>query len=89
MKTIVKAVCISVLYGIGIASILGSTEPAPTVRTFSYWGKNGFTYEDVKTYHAECTYEVGIQKFESRVERDELINACMEKEGFRIVQYAE
>ncbi|MGI9307597.1 MAG: hypothetical protein ACR2P5_09920 [Gammaproteobacteria bacterium] len=89
MKNVGKIICISALYGIGIASILGSGAPAPTVRTFTYWGKNGFTYDDARTYHAQCKYEVGIQKFESRAERDELINACMEKEGFRQIQYAE
>lgn len=84
MKNISKITLIISLYGIGVASILGSSEPA---RTFTYWGKEGATYEQAKTYTAECKYKVGIEKFESRSERDELIEACMEMQGFRHVQY--
>lgn len=89
MKNIGTFVCVSALYAAGIAAILGSGGNAPTVRTFTFWGKNGYTYEQAKTYHAQCTYDVGIQKFESRAERDELIAACMEKEGFRLTRYTE
>lgn len=89
MKNIKTITGVSLVYIAGIASILGSGSNAPSVRTFTFWGKEGYTYEQSKTHHAQCKYDVGIQKFETRIERDELIKACMEKDGFRMVRYSE
>ena len=89
MKNIKKMICMSTLYAVGVASILGSADNTPTVRTHVFWGKDGVSFEDAKTYYAQCKYDVGIEKFEARAERDELIHACMEKEGFRQIRYTE
>ena len=89
MKKTGTLICVSTLYAVGIVAILGSGGGTPTVHTFTFWGKDGYTYEQAKTYHAQCTYDVGIQKFESRAEKDELIAACMEKDGFRLTRYTE
>lgn len=84
-KNIIKTAAIAVVYTVGILSILGSGGRAAT---FQYWKKPGLSYEDARTAEAACKFEVGMQKFESPVEKQELIRACMEKEGYRMGAYS-
>lgn len=81
-----KIIVLALLYSTGILSILGSGE---TTSTLQYWGKDGVTYEDARSAHAGCKFDVGMQKFETIAEKRELIEACMEKQGFRQTLYYE
>ena len=60
---------------------------APAVRIVDFWKKGGVTYEDARTVHAECKFKVGMEKFESIAEKNEIIDSCMEMQGFRWGQY--
>lgn len=48
------------------------------------WYKPGVNEENTKTYYRECEYNVGMNKL-SPAKEQQLMDACMEKEGFRWV----
>ena len=56
-------------------------------RYTNFWKKDGVDYNTAITAEAGCQYEVGMAKLTSHVEKQNILNACMMKEGFRMGQY--
>ncbi|MGY0216215.1 hypothetical protein ACWJJH_02380 [Endozoicomonadaceae bacterium StTr2] len=52
-----------------------------------YWQKEGTSYQQAVTVEAGCQYEVGMAKFDNPSEKQQIIEACMKKEGFRWGRY--
>lgn len=46
------------------------------------WYKNGVSEDEVKSFHAQCVYKVGMNKVDAPKEST-LIEACMIGDGFR------
>nr|QZL14127.1 hypothetical protein [uncultured bacterium] len=67
----IKVIAISIM---GILTLSACASPA--------WRKPGVTWEDTKSAHSQCNYEIGLNKIQESKKR-ELINSCMEAKGFR------
>ncbi len=67
----IKGIVISFM---GVLTLSASASPA--------WQKSGVTWEDTKSAHAQCNYDVGLNKVQESKKR-ELINFCMQAKGFR------
>ncbi|NKC11003.1 MAG: hypothetical protein GKR94_01980 [Gammaproteobacteria bacterium] len=65
--------------------ITGCVTTGPLYKNF--WKKDGSTYEQAVTTEAGCRYEVGMAKLESSAEKQQIIQACMMKEGYRWGSY--
>lgn len=59
------------------AFIAGCTSSQPT------WRKEGVDAHGMRSAHAECRYQVGLNKVPENKQRA-LINDCMEGKGFRL-----
>lgn len=71
---------------IALALVMGGcASTGPVYKQF--WKKDGTPYEQAVTTEAGCQYEVGMAKLESPSEKQQIVQACMMKEGFRWGQY--
>lgn len=50
-----------------------------------YWYKEGVSAKDTRSYYKRCIYNIGMNKIAPE-EKSDLMEACMEKEGFRLVR---
>jgi hypothetical protein len=61
----------------------GANQPAYK----AFWQKDGVSYQQAVTTEAGCQFEVGMAKLPNPSEKQQLIQACMKKEGFRWGRY--
>ncbi|MFP8966003.1 hypothetical protein ACKC9G_05440 [Pokkaliibacter sp. CJK22405] len=48
-----------------------------------YWKKDGISMDQARTAEASCQYDIGMARFADASERQQMLQACMMKDGYR------